>query len=208
MSDKRDLFAPRSAEDVKRLVAAQPLAWIVSGGGDAGFNATLLPLRPMEEDGNLLGFMGHFARGNAHLAALRADPRALILFLGVNGYISPSWMADRTQAPTWNYASAQFAAEIEFFEDPAEIRAHLDDLVGAMEAGRERAWSIPEMGARYEMLASRIVGFRAHIKDTRARFKLGQDERPDVLADILNGLDAGGHRELAAWMRGFNPGRA
>lgn len=208
MTGTRDLFAPRAEDDVRRLVGEQPLAWIVSGGGAAGFNATLLPLRPIEEAGQLVGFMGHFARSNAHLAALQQDPRALVLFLGVNGYVSPSWMEDRSQAPTWNYASGQFQVDMEFFEDPAELRAHLEDLVGAMEEGRDRAWSIPEMGERYSMLASRIVGFRAHIRERRAKFKLGQDERPDVLADILKGLDANGGGDLAAWMRDFNPGRA
>lgn len=208
MTGTRDLFAARTENDIARLIGEQPLAWIVSGGGAAGFNATLLPLRPMEEGGRLIGFMGHFARSNAHLTALRQDPRAIVLFLGVNGYVSPSWMADRSQAPTWNYASGQFQVDMEFFEDPAEIRAHLDDLVGAMEEGREHAWSIPEMGERYNLLASRIVGFRAHIREACAKFKLGQDERPDVLSDILKGLDANGGDVLAAWMRDFNPGRA
>ncbi len=27
-------------------------------------------------------------------------------------------MQDKTQAPTWNYASAQFFVDVEFFEQP------------------------------------------------------------------------------------------
>ena len=34
----------------------------------------------------------------------------------------------------------------------------------------------------------RSVSFRARVTATHARFKLGQDERPDVRADILAGL--------------------
>src|SRR3989454_12436337 len=90
--------------------------------------ATLLPMLPVEVDGRLERLMGHFARSNPQVQLLQAQPRALILFLGVHGYISPSWTADRTQAPTWNYASAQFDTDIEFFEDPAAIEAHLRDL--------------------------------------------------------------------------------
>jgi transcriptional regulator len=41
----------------------------------------------------------------------------------------------------------------------------------------------------------------------RARFKLGQDERNDVFADIMTGLNQAGSAELHTWMREFNPGR-
>jgi transcriptional regulator len=55
-------------------------------------------------------------------------------------------MADRTQAPTWTYASLQVEVELGLYEDPARLRASLDDLVGANEAGRPNAWAIDEMG--------------------------------------------------------------
>ena len=37
-----------------------------------------------------------------------------------------------------------------------------------------------------------------------ARFKLGQDERPEVLSDLLTGF---GDSDLANWMRRFNADR-
>ncbi|MDA5193987.1 FMN-binding negative transcriptional regulator [Govanella unica] len=199
-----EVFAPRSPSDARHLVSAFPLCWITSGAG-AEFQATLLPLRPVAgDDGSVVELIGHFARSNAQVAALRDDPRAVVLALGPQGYISPSWMEDRAQAPTWNYASAQFTVDIEFFENGAEIAAHLQDLVGHMEQGRDKAWTVPEMGARYAELAKRIIGFRARVTATRAKFKLGQDERPDVYADIMEGLGAG---QLVDWMQAFNPER-
>ena len=184
-----------------------PLAWVVSvATGEP--RATLLPMLPVEVDGRLERLMGHFARSNPQVQLLQAQPRALILFLGVHGYISPSWMADRTQAPTWNYASAQFDTDIEFFEDPAAIEAHLRDLVTTMEAGRPNRWTIEDMGARYRSLARRVIGFTARIRATRAKFKLGQDERDDVFSDIVRGLESQGASELLAWMLAFNQQRA
>ena len=195
---------PRSPEDVARLVQAQPLGWIVSGAGP-DVRATVLPLRPVfGDDGQLVRLQGHMARGNPQAEALRADPRALILMLGPHGYVSPSWMEDRTQAPTWNYASAQFLVEAALIDDPAGLEAHLRDLVGAMEAGRPRAWSVDETGERYASLARRIVGFDARVLETRAKFKLGQDERADVFADIVTGLAGEGATDLLAWMRDFD----
>ena len=105
-------------------------------------------------------------------------------------------------------AAAQFAVEVEFIEDEAALRLVLDDLVGAMEALRPDAWSAAEMGERYARLSRGIVAFHARVVDQRGVFKLGQDERDDVYADIVTGLAGQGADELIAWMRALNPGRA
>lgn len=201
-----DKYAARSPEDVARLVLENPLAWIVSG---ADARSTLLPLRPrFGDDGRITHLIGHFARGNPQVRALQRQPHATILFLGPHGHISPSWFADRTQAPTWNYASAEFRVQIEFLDDPESLAAVLRDLVGATEAGRPNAWTIEDMGARYRELAPRIIAFQAAVTHERAAFKLGQDERDDVYADIRRALSAdAGQRELLAWMERFNSGR-
>jgi predicted FMN-binding regulatory protein PaiB len=197
-------FEPRAPEDVARLIREQPLGWIVSGAG-LDLRATVLPLRPvLGDDGQVVRLLGHMARSNPQAATLQEHPDALILLLGPHGYVSPSWMADRSQAPTWNYASVQFRVETTLIDDPAGLEAHLRDLVGAMEAGRPRAWSVDEMGERYASLSRRIVGFEARVVETRGRFKLGQDERADVFADIMAGLEGEGATDLLAWMRDFD----
>ena len=53
------------------------------------------------------------------------------------------------------------------------------------------------MGARYAELAVRVVAFRATVRETHARFKLGQDEKPRAFAEIVEGL---GDAPLAHWM--------
>jgi transcriptional regulator len=198
-----DLFQPRSDQDVLRLLHEQPFGWLVSGHGES-FRATALPFRPrLGPAGKLVGLWGHFARSNPQYEFLKRDPCAEILILGANGYISPSWMADRTQAPTWNYASAQFLTHVRFLEDDAGLERVLRDLIGAMEGGRPNAWSIGDMGARYAKLAQRIVAFEANIVEIRPKFKLGQDERRDVLADIMRGLEETGADELRLLMAEF-----
>jgi transcriptional regulator len=49
-----------------------------------------------------------------------------------------------------------------------------------------------------------VIGFRATIVEVAARFKLGQDERPEVLEDIVAGFTGTG---LASWMQRFNADR-
>jgi transcriptional regulator len=207
LTERADIFAPASDEQVLRLVLAHPLAWVVSN--DSGsFRATPLPLRPrVGSGGHIEALEGHMARSNAHCAALQRDGHALILFSGPQGYISPSWVSDRTWAPTWNYAIVQFLVTIAFDEEPKRLDTHLADLVGAMERGRPDAWQPAEMGARYATLKRRIVPFDAKVVEQRAKFKLGQDERDAVFADISAALDRSGPGELLAWMRELNPGR-
>lgn len=207
MTARADIFAPTSDEQVLRLVREHPLAWVVCHD-DGGFRATPLPLRPrVGGDGRIEALEGHMPRSHALRAALQRDARALILFSGPQGYISPSWMSDRTWAPTWNYAVAQFLVTVAFDETPARLDAHLNDLVGAMERGRPSAWQISEMGARYAKIKPGIIPFEAKVVEQRARFKLGQDERDSVFADMTQGLERSGSDALLAWMRELNPGR-
>lgn len=207
MSGATDKFAPRSEAQVIRLIEENPLAWVVSHGSES-LTATPLPLRTViDARGHIDRLVGHFARSNSQVEALRRDPRALILFLGPHGYISPSWMRDRTWAPTWNYASAQFVVDIEFWTETAKLDWQIQDLVAAMESGRSRAWTPAEMGQRYAKLTPHIIAFDAHIRARRVKFKLGQDERDTIFADIVTALSQSGQDELLRWMRELNPGR-
>jgi transcriptional regulator len=202
-SDSR--YAPASEADVTRLVLENPLAWVVSTTADE-WRATPLPLRPegAGADAPITALLGHFARANPHADLVRRQSRALVLFTGVEGYISPSWLRDRTQAPTWNYATIQYAVDIQLMPDEIGPHGVLGDLVGAMESGRPNAWSPVEMGSRYELLAQRIIAFRAFIQQRRVRFKLGQDERDDVFNAIVAALEAEGQTRLCAWMKRAN----
>ncbi len=207
MTEQKDVFAPKSGEQVLRLVLGNPLAWVVSLDADA-FRATPLPLRPrVGADGRVVALEGHIGRSNPHFAALQRDGNAILLFTGPQGYISPSWVSNRTWGPTWNYAVVQFLVAIEFDETPARLDAHLHDLAGAMERGRANAWHPSEMGARYETLKRMIVPFEAKVRQQRARFKLGQDERDSVFGEITEALGRSGQDGLRAWMQELNPGR-
>ncbi len=183
-----DLFQPREAHDVSDLIATCPLAWVVSPT-DGGLRGTTLPLLAhVDAKGAVASLEGHFARSNPQLSGLRENKSALVLFLGANSYISPSWVRDRTWAPTWNFAHAQFEVELDFFEAPQDVEAHLRKLVDAVEQGRPNAWSADEMGSRFSSLARGVIGFSARVIRAEARFKLGQDERPEIFADICDAL--------------------
>lgn len=196
------LFETWNDQDVADLIRANPLAWLISDG-EAGFSATPLPLlADLDARGRLRSLTGHMARSNPHIAALGEEGRALILFMGPHGYVSPSWMADRTQAPTWNYAILRIEARVRF--GAVTVDDALERLADAMEQDRPDAWSPAEMGERYARLSRGVVAFQADVVRLEGRFKLGQDERADVYADIVAGLGDG---DLTRWMTRFNPER-
>jgi transcriptional regulator len=199
-------FALQAHQHRQDLLQDNPFCWIVSHVDDA-FRASAIPVRPLVAQGVLYGFQGHFARSNPHVALLRRDARALLLVQGPHHYVSPSWLRDRTQAPTWNYAASQYQIELRLLEDPGRIEAILLDLIDAVEAGRASRWSLDEMRQRYAGLAARIIGFEADIVGQHTTCKLGQDERDDVYADIRAGLSAAGAHALVGWMQRYNGDR-
>lgn len=179
-------FDPKSPADIARLVREFPLATFVSNGPD-GFLATPLPLvAESGGDGPITGLIGHFARGNPHLAALRAAPRAMAVFHGPQAYISPRIVSKPGWGPTWNYAVVRFQLEVTLM--PEENDAALTLLAEALEGDAPGAWRPSRMGERYDRLRAHIVAFRAKVLSTHATFKLGQDEDDATFAEIVAGV--------------------
>lgn len=187
-----EIFAPSSPAGVTQLIAEYPLAWVV--GTD--FRATPLPLMAETDPaGAVVALVGHFARRNPQVAALQADPRALILFQGPQGYISPRWVSKPAWGPTWNYAVARFEVRVEFV--PEEIDEALRVMAAHLERHHLDPWVPAEMGSRYADLRRYIIGFRAHVRASHATFKLGQDEAATTFAEITAAL---GETSLTRWM--------
>ena len=195
-------FEQWTDRDIVNLIEQFPLAWLVSG--KQGFSATPLPMLVETDDSGRPAYLvGHFAKSNPQVEKIRAEPRTLFLFTGPHGYVSPELVTTtRNWGPTWNYATARIIADIQFNEDLNDEA--LERLVGKMEEGRKLPWTRAELGSRYDRMKRAIIAFRASIVSIEARFKLGQDERPEVLSDLLIGF---GESDLGTWMRRFNADR-
>lgn len=193
-------FGPRSESDILALVQGHPLAWVISREHNAP--ATPLPLlAECDGSGRIVSLFGHFARRNPQVEALKASPKALILFQGPQGYISGRLVSKERWGPTWNYAVARFDVRIEFV--PNEIDAALRALAAHLEAGQAKPWTVERMGERYEELQQYIIAFRAHVEHVDATFKLGQDETWETFEEIVAGHS---NKELTKWMRRLRDG--
>lgn len=190
------LFQPRKTSHIADLIGDYPLAWVVSQG-PGGHAASPLPLlAEAADDGTVRSLFGHFARSNPQVEVVARQPEAMILFQGPQGYIPPRLVSRQGWGPTWNYAVVRFDVEIALVPD--ENGAALARLAAALERDRPQPWRPDMMGARYDELAPRIIAFRATVRATHARFKLGQDEAADTFEEIVDGLGDG---PLARWMK-------
>jgi transcriptional regulator len=198
MTSHFETYAPR---DVADLIAEYPLAWVTARGGGAEAAALMPLLTELDGEGNIVRLIGHMGRNIPLRHALAVDPRALILFQGPQGYVSPNMAGLRDWAPTWNFIQVRIEAELIF--QPERTTAAIEQLVEVMEADQPAPWRIEELGARAESLKSRIIAFTATPTQVRGYFKLGQDESVEVLRSILETTEPA----LARWTRRLNAGR-
>ncbi len=199
-------YAARGADDLVRLIDENPLAWIFLDDSGGPF-VTGAPIRPVVSEGRLSRVIGHAPRGSRIHRAISEPCRGLILVLGPHGYVSPSWMSDRTQAPTWNFTSVRLVARLQAVADSKLLEDHLRELSATMEKDRPNAWRVDEMGPRMQRLARGVVAFEGAIVHRESRFKLGQNENDHNFAEIMQGLEDDGNEGLMRWMRKFNPSR-
>lgn len=194
-----DLFERFEPVDVHDFIAECPLAWLLAAGGRANEAAQLPFLGEYGADDGLLSLLGHIPRRHPLVPVLEAKSGGLVLFQGPQAYISPDQAGIRNWAPTWNFMQLSIEVEIEFL--PGKTGAALSALVQEMEQRCPNPWHAGELGDRYDVLEQRVIAFRAHVKRLIGRFKLGQDEPPDVRASIIRSL---GDTSLASWMRRFD----
>ncbi|MDB5687337.1 MAG: transcriptional regulator [Rhizorhabdus sp.] len=185
--------------DVRDLIRDYPLAWLCAADGQAEHAAQLPLLGEYNQGGSLTHLLGHIPRHSPLMEPLSRNGRALVLFQGPQAYISPDQAGVRDWAPTWNFVHLRINAEVEFL--PNETGSAIMALVERMERDRSTPWTIAELGPRYPQMELAVIGFRARVLSVEGRFKLGQDEQPEVLQSILDAL---GDTPLADWMRRFS----
>lgn len=182
-------FTAVGEDDVAQLIAQMPLCWIVPHGDPAA--AILMPV--VLEPGHK-SILGHLPVRAPATDALRGNPQASFLFLGANGYVSPADAGIDDWAPTWNFVSAKLTGTI--FLDAGLTREAVEAIVALMEG--PGGWNITAIEHRYDALAAGIIGFRGTIEKVSPRFKLGQDERPEVRSRSVNAL---ADQEIGKWMK-------
>jgi transcriptional regulator len=183
------------------LIRANPLGLLISNGPD-GILADPIPFL-LHDEGERGVLRCHIARANPQWQALQAAPEALVVFQGIDRYITPNWYAqkaiDHKVVPTWNYAIVEARGPAAVIDDPAWLLAQVSALTTTHEQGAPHPWAVAD--APDSFVASQlkgIVGIEIPIAALTGKFKASQNRPAADRLGILAGLaTAGDARSLA-----------
>lgn len=181
------------------IMRTHPFASLISVGDDGLPFVTHLPLH-VEEVAGAFRLLGHVARPNPHAGLLRADPKAVVTFLGAHAYMSPAVYADQQRVPTWSYLAVHCEVSAFIVDDVARKDALLKKLIGDHEPAYATQWRGLGEDYQHKMMAG-IVAFELVVDAWQCKIKLNQ-HRPESHAAMHASYAAGdeGARELAHWM--------
>ncbi|MBP6901529.1 MAG: FMN-binding negative transcriptional regulator [Burkholderiaceae bacterium] len=183
-------------------------AWVCTTEG--GLVANHIPFVLDRQQGAHGRLLGHVARANPVWQSLAQGAPSVVMFMGPQAYITPSWYPGKQRhgqvVPTWNYVTVHAHGMARAMQSPDWIRDLLERLTDAQESRRAAAWRLSDAPAGYiEKMLGAVVGIEITIERLEGRLKLSQDEhREDRLGTVegLMQLPDAGAQALAARVLG------
>src|SRR6267154_1465797 len=155
-------FKIADGAEIRAFIQQFDFATIVSSP-QTGLLATHAPVVVRSTGTSELVVLGHVARDNPHWRVMDGSVESLVIFHGPQSYVSPTWYVNSPAVPTWNYAVVHAYGKLQFRQEPDFIENVLAELVG-----------------RYEMRVLKV----------EAKFKLGQNRRPEDRNGTITGLES------------------
>jgi transcriptional regulator len=185
-------FQETRPEVLLELIRRQPLGTVVVHDA-SGLAADHIPLLHRPGPTNSGTLAGHVARANPLWQKAGAGLDCLILFHGLQHYISPGWYASKAESgrvvPTWNYEVVHVHGQIRAIEDPHWIRGLLDELTHAHEGSLPHPWKPRDAPSDYlDRLLQAIVGIEIRIDRMIGKAKLSQNQPPANQASVVDAL--------------------
>ena len=189
-----DHFRVDDIAEMHALMRARPFATLVSAGGSLGLYATQLPT-VLKEEGPNGTIECHLARPNPHWKDLAEGGEALMIFHGIDGYITPNWYPTKHRTgksvPTWNYATVHAYGRPEVMNDKEWILRHVTELSAQQERTEAHPWAVSDAPESYiDVMLRGIVGFRFTIDRLEGKSKMSQNRETHDRAGVVAGLMA------------------
>ncbi|HVK61653.1 MAG TPA: FMN-binding negative transcriptional regulator [Bdellovibrionales bacterium] len=194
-------FKDQGDEQVEEIIRQFPLATVISVDNGSPFVSHLPLLLQKNEKGLVL--VGHLAVANPHAKKLASGPVTAI-FHGPNTYITPSWYSINN-VPTWSYVVVHVRGRVEMIHDEAGVVECVRHLSDTMEKTSKNPWEfwIPD-DLQNGVLEKAIAGFRIHVENINAKFKLSQQhpelERKRVIDALKTDRADEASHSVAQWM--------
>jgi transcriptional regulator len=186
-------FAETDIGVMHELMRSFPLATVVTFGLD-GLDANHIPLHLDATAGPNGTLRGHVARANTLAADATVNRKILVIFKGLDCYISPSNYATKAEhgkvVPTWNYAAVHAYGELRLIDDAEWLLAQLKALTAEHEGGLPRPWAVDDAPADYigKMLGA-VVGIEISIDRLVGKWKVSQNQPAVNQASWIAALD-------------------
>lgn len=198
-------FAEPRVDELHRIIREHPLGMLVTTG-PAGLDANHIPFEFDAERGPHGTLLAHVARANPLCTEFAAGADVMVVFRGVQGYISPNWYPGKHEThrrvPTWNYEIAHAHGTIHVHDDEKFVRGVVARLTRRHEADQPQPWKMGDAPADYlaEQL-SHIVGIEVRLTRLEGKRKLNQHHATPDREGAIRGLESVGNAGLAQAMR-------
>jgi len=174
-------------------IDAFPLGALVTVGPE-GPDANHVPFELDRAQGPYGVLRCHVARANpVWRAAQRGGGRALVIFRGVSGYVSPNWYPSKRTThqvvPTYNYAIVHAHGRIVVHDDPKWVRGLVARLTRRHEATQPAPWKMTDAPADFiDAQLGQIVGVEIAIERLEGKWKMSQNRSAEDRAGVIAGL--------------------
>jgi transcriptional regulator len=174
-------------------------ATIVTADNNVPF-ATHLPFL-IEERGDAIVLLSHFAKANPQAAAIINKP-VLVIFTEPHAYISPANYEKEANVPTWNYLAVHAYGKAILLAEGEETAGLLAKMINNYEAGYLQQWDNLSEEYKTRMMKG-IVAFEIVVDDLQGKQKLSQNRSPIERDNIINTLSTSSNTnesEIAKYM--------
>jgi len=178
------------------LIRSHPLGLLISHGPQ-GLEANSIPFLIDSNASKLGTLQAHMARANGQWRALSEADEVLVVFQGVDHYITPSWYETKRETgkvvPTWNYVMVQARGRPRVIEDVVWLRTQIEALTRSQEGARPAPWAVGDAPEAFiDAQVKAIVGVEIEIVDIAGKWKASQNRPAADRAGVTAGLEAMG----------------
>ena len=204
-------FAETRPEELHRIIREHPLGVLVTHSG-SGLDANHIPFEFDPDQGPQGTLLAHIARANPLWTDCPAGAEVMVVFRGVEGYISPNWYPSKhethRQVPTWNYEVVHVHGRLRIMDDEKFVRGVVARLTREHEATEPRPWKMGDAPKDYmDDMVSKVVGIEIEITRLEGKRKLSQNRESRDIHNAVNELARSDQHALAATMSAAMPSR-
>jgi transcriptional regulator len=198
-------FAETRTEELHRIMREHPLGMLVTHGPD-GLDADHIPMELDASTGQHGILIGHLARANTLWQRCPTGTQVMVVFRGVDAYISPNWYPSKhethRQVPTWNYEVVHAHGTITVHDDERFARRVVALLTRRHEATEPKPWKMGDSEpVVIDTMLQKIVGFEIAITSLVGKVKFSQNREERDRLGAADVLDARGLSGIAQGMR-------